>query len=72
VHNLGSSTTAELEAKAADLSKKYFMTHNTELKSQIVAILETYKDEIASRRQAEFNALMAKSEKGLDKLINID
>jgi hypothetical protein len=62
---------AELEAKVNDLSKKYFMTQNPGVKAQIAAVLESYKQELAQRRQAEWQKLMNNRDKGLDKLINV-
>jgi hypothetical protein len=62
---------AELEAKVNDLSKKYFMTQNSGVKAQIASVLESYKQELAQRRQAEWKKLMDNRDKGLDKLINV-
>jgi len=61
----------ELEAKVNDLSKKYFMTQNPGVKAQIAAVLESYKQELARRRQVEWQKLMNNRDKGLDKLINV-
>jgi hypothetical protein len=62
---------AELEGKLNDLTKKYFLTQNTGVKHQISLMIDTYKDELASRRMAEYNKMMNNRDKGLDKLINI-
>jgi hypothetical protein len=63
---------ADIEAKINDLSKKYFMTSNSGVKSQIAAVLDSYKEEMANRRRAEWQKMMDNRDKGLDKLININ
>lgn len=63
----------EIDLKIADLSRKYFQTRNPDLQSQIVNILEVYKQEAVVRRekaklrQQEEN----NGESGLDNLINV-
>ena len=71
VNNLDSMTMSELEAKVADLSKKYFQTANPSLQTQISMVLESYQSALSTKRQAELTKLIDKSDKGLDKLINI-
>lgn len=71
VSNLDTMTMSELEAKIADLSKKYFQTSNISLQSQISMVLESYQTALSTKRQAELTKLIDKSDKGLDKLINI-
>jgi len=61
----------ELESKIGDLTKKYFMTYNTEIKSQISMLLETYKEELSKRRQAALKQMMDSRDKNLDKLIRV-
>jgi len=61
----------ELEAKLNDLTKKYFLTQNVGVKQQISLLIDTYKEELNSRRMAEYEKMMNNREKGLDKLINI-
>jgi len=72
VENLSSLKDAELEAKISDLTRKYFMTNNVAIREQISAVLNTYKDAVATRRQDEWQKMMDNRDKGLDKLINID
>lgn len=62
----------ELESKISDLTRKYFMTHNTDVKTQIGMLLETYKMELGSRRQAALEQLAKNSEKSLDNLIKVN
>lgn len=63
--------TNELEKKIFYLTEKYFATTNPQLKQQIVAVADDYREELYKRRQAELeNSLKAKN-KELDKIINI-
>lgn len=62
---------AELENKINDLTRKYFSVQNFEVQRQIVMVLDTYKEELANRRSAEYNKMMNNRDKGLDKLINV-
>jgi putative salt-induced outer membrane protein YdiY len=62
---------SELESKIGDLTKKYFMTHNTEVKSQISMLLGTYNEELTKRRQNALKQMMNLRDKSLDKLINV-
>ena len=71
VSNLSALKDAELENKLNDLTRKYFATPNTDVKSQIVMIMDVYKEELANRRAAEYNKMMNNRDKGLDKLINV-
>jgi hypothetical protein len=65
-------TDTELEQKIQDLSRKYFMTHNSELQMQIVSILNIHKEELANRRAIAWEKQFQKNNKGLDKLINVN
>lgn len=71
VGDLSSLKDAELENKINDLTRKYFNSKNTEVQNQIVMIMDTYKEELARRRAAEYNKMMSNRDKGLDKLINV-
>jgi hypothetical protein len=62
---------SELESKISDLTKKYFMTYNTDIKSQIAMLLDSYKEEMSKRRSIALEKLMNSRDKNLDKLINI-
>lgn len=70
--DLNTIKTNELEEKIADLSKKYFLTHNPDLQFQIISIIDEYKNELDKRRRDEWNKIEEKRDKGLDKLIKID
>jgi hypothetical protein len=70
--NLSNLKDAELEQKIFDLSKKYFMTSNTEVKGQMVMVLDGLKEEMNKRRQAQLATLLANRDKTLDKLIKVN
>lgn len=72
VGDLSSLKDAELETKINELSKKYFSTYNVDIRQQIVMVLDTYKEELNNRRQAEYEKMMKSRDKNLDKLINVD
>jgi hypothetical protein len=61
----------EIETKISDLTKKYFMTSNPGIKSQIAILLENYRNELTTRRNSEWQKMVENRDKGLDKLINI-
>jgi hypothetical protein len=69
--DISSLKDAEIESKISDLTKKYFMTTNTGIKAQIATLLENYRNELSTRRSAEWQKMIANRDKGLDKLINI-
>ena len=71
VNDLSGLKDAELEAKINDLTRKYFMSYNTGVQAQMVAVLDSYKEELDKRRRAEYDKMMNNRDKGLDKLINI-
>jgi tartrate dehydratase alpha subunit/fumarate hydratase class I-like protein len=62
----------ELETKITDLTRKYFLTYNTDVKQQIAQLLDTYRAEQQQRQKAEYDKLMNSQDKSLDKLININ
>ena len=65
---------SELEEKILELSKKYHIAMRLgqgAAASQIVSILDSYKDELSARQRAALEA-MAKKNKDLDDLINVD
>jgi hypothetical protein len=68
---LDSLKDSELETKIGDLTNKYFMTYNTDIKSQISMLLDTYKEELSRRRQNALKQMMNSRDKSLDKLIKV-
>lgn len=72
ITNIHTMKVSEIESKINELGQKYFMTHNPDLHQQIINVLDTYKEELASRRYDEWQKMIENKEKGLDKLININ
>jgi hypothetical protein len=62
----------QLENRIIDLQRKYFLTHNPQVKEQIVNILDIYRIElrtrqaVAAQKQREQNG-----DSGLDDLIKV-
>ena len=63
---------AELETKVGDLTKRYFQTHNTDVRQQISMLLDSFNEELSRRRQAALEKVMSNRDKNLDKLINVN
>lgn len=62
----------EVEQKMLDLQRKYFMTHNPQVQTQIAAILDMYREEVRARRARLYQQQQEQNGKsGLDSLINI-
>jgi len=62
----------EIEQKIVELSRKFFMSHNPDVQTQISNILEMYKEEMRSRQAKQrIKNLEQNGENGLDNLINI-
>jgi hypothetical protein len=64
-------TDSEIETRINEITKKYFMTHNAELKVQLSTALYLYKEELSNRRSKVFQEQFEK-QKGLDNLIKIN
>jgi hypothetical protein len=60
---------AELETKISSLTQKYFMTHNPEVRQQMIMVLDSLNQEMSKRRQAALAKIMAN--KDLDKLVKV-
>jgi hypothetical protein len=71
VTNLAEMKDSEVEEKINDLTKKYFMSPNPQLRAQVSAVLDSYKEEMSKRRQEALRKLMDTRDKSLDKLINV-
>ena len=67
--NLSEIKDQELETKIFDLTKKYYMTTNPELRQQMSMLLDSYNEEIKKRRNASLTKIMAN--KDLDKLVKV-
>jgi len=62
----------EIEQKIVELSRKFFMSSNPDVQTQISNILEMYKEEMRSRQAKQrIKNLEQNGENGLDNLINI-
>lgn len=61
----------ELDDRMQDLTKKYFVTTNPAIRSQISMYLDLYKAEISERRSKQLDAMYQKRNKDLDGLINV-
>ena len=61
----------ELEEKILELNKKFWMTHNPQVKEQITAILDMYKAEMEGRRAKAKKINSQDGDNSLDNLINI-
>lgn len=72
VGDLTNVKTNEIEQKINDLTKKYFMTYNTEVKNQIAQVLDVYREEQQLRQRAEFERMLQQRNKDLDNLIKIN
>ena len=62
----------EIESKIQDLTRKYFMTQNSELQQQISNVLNDYKEEMAKRRQIALAKLMKSADKSIDNLVKVN
>lgn len=72
VDNLNDLKDTEIENKIQDLSKKYWMVANPNVKMQIANLLEIYKQEITVRRAQAWDQQNQKRNKDLDNLIQIN
>ena len=72
VNDLSSLKDNELESKILDLSKKYWVTRNSDVQYQIRLILDQYNEELRSRRHKLLQQQMENRNQELDKLIKIN
>lgn len=61
----------EIENRLQDLSKKYWMTNNPQVRQQMSILIGLYREELSVRRQKVLNQQYQNRDKGLDKLINV-
>ena len=72
VDSLENLSISELEDKIVVLQRRYFMTANPGVQSQIANFLEIYKQELQTRRAIEYQRQNENNgESGLDNLINV-
>ena len=73
VDSLADLSVTELEDKIVVLQRRYFMTGNPGVQSQIQNFLQIYQEEVQTRRAIEYNRQKNAENggSGLDKLINV-
>jgi hypothetical protein len=73
VDSLADLSIRELEDKIVVLQRRYFMTANPGVQSQIQNFLEIYQEELQTRRAIDYNRQKnaENGESGLDNLINV-
>lgn len=71
MHSFDNLSDIELEEKILELNKKFWMTHNPQVKEQITAILDMYKAEMEGRRAKAKKINSQDGDNSLDNLINI-
>jgi hypothetical protein len=62
----------EIESKIQELSRKYWMTTNPNIQTQISLFLDLYRSELANRRARVWQEQAGKRNEDLDKLINVN
>jgi hypothetical protein len=72
IQDLSGLKDQELESKILDLSKKYWVTRNPDLQNQIAMALDSYNEELRTRRAKALEQLYQNRDKDLDKLINVN
>lgn len=72
VDSFAELTDTQVENKIVDLQKKYFMTHNNELRQQIANILDMYRSEQATRIAKAREKDLSRGNSDLDGLINVN
>lgn len=61
-----------LEERLGELNRKYFMTNNPQVQSQMAVLIEQMREELRSRNaRAKVQQNQDQDNKGLDNLINI-
>ena len=73
VDNFNQLSDSEVEDKLTELGRKYWMTRNPEVQSQIAVLMDMYKLELTSRRAIQQQKIKDQDdgENSLDNLINI-
>ena len=72
VHDLSKLKDSEIESKILDLSKKYWQSSNPSVRDQISMLLDSYNEELRTRRSKLWQQQQENNDKGLDKLINVN
>ncbi len=69
--NLEELTVNQIEEKIKRLNSMYFMTENSDVRQQMILLLDTYKIELEERRLVEAKKRSKDGKNDLDGLINI-
>lgn len=72
VNNLSELTENQLEQKILKLNSMYFLSDNSEVRQQIILLLDTYKLELQERRIAYRVKQQDEGDNELDNLINVN
>jgi len=63
---------SDIDNKISELSRKYFQTHNPEVKQQISVILDMYREELRTRQaKQKLVSEQQSDENDLDNLIKV-
>lgn len=69
--NLKDLTVNQIEERIKRLNSMYFMTENSEVRQQMILLLDTYKIELEERRVQDEKRRRKDGKNDLDGLINI-
>lgn len=70
--DLSSLKDHEIHSKISDLTKKYFMTRNSDVQIQISQLLDDLRYELSERNRKQWEEQAKANDKNLDKLINVN
>jgi predicted transcriptional regulator of viral defense system len=72
INDLSEFTDTQIEEKLNKCQRYYFITDNPEVRQQLILVMDTYKIELETRRQAAKKQELENSDdNGLDSLINV-
>jgi hypothetical protein len=71
VENLSELKDSELESKIQDLSKKYWMVNNPDIRYQIGLFIDMHREELKARQAKLWEQQNQKRNKDLDNLIQV-
>jgi hypothetical protein len=71
VDSFDSLTDTEIDDKITELGRKYWMSRNPEVQSQIAVLISMYKEESHVRRAQAYQKMQENGNSGLDNLINV-
>jgi len=70
--NLKEFTDAQIEQKLLKLNHMYFMTENSDVRQQMILLIDGYKLELEERRaSAKLKQMQENDDNDLDSLINV-